>query len=61
MTKLFGAVVGFLSFFKTRPADKAKVIQNSASSIDQHFVTRLYFRIEIVFPCQRLTVFYQTP
>ena len=32
MTKLFGAVVGFLSFFKTRPADKAKVIQNSASS-----------------------------
>ena len=27
MTKLFGAVVGFLSFFKTRPADKAKVIE----------------------------------
>ena len=25
MTKLFGAVVGFLSFFQTRPTDKAKV------------------------------------
>ena len=29
MTKLFGAVVGFLSFFQTRPTDKAKVGRNS--------------------------------
>ena len=29
MTKLFGAVVGFLSFFQTRPTDKAKVVRNS--------------------------------
>ena len=29
MTKLFGAVVGFLSFFQTRPTDKAKVGRKS--------------------------------
>ena len=40
MTKLFGAVVGAISFFKTRPVDKAKVIKNKIR-IDSNFVLLL--------------------
>ena len=41
MTKLFGAVVGAISFFKTRPVDKAKVNQNKVR-IDSDFVLLLW-------------------
>ena len=41
MTKLFGAVVGAISFFKTRPVDKAKVNQNKIR-IDSDFVLLSY-------------------
>jgi len=42
MTKLFGAVVGFLSFFKTRPADKAK-IDNSVFRLHYDFTVGFFF------------------
>jgi len=42
MTKLFGAVVGFLSYFGTRPADKAK-IDNSVFRLHYDFTVGFFF------------------
>jgi len=42
MTKLFGAVVGFLSFFQTRPTDKAK-IDNSVFRLHYDFTVGFFF------------------